>query len=197
MLQRHIILPRRRIFLALIVMLTCVGIPTFQSPAALADQASSLAKLTGLIVERLQLMPGVAMNKWNSRAAIEDAAREQSVIDHAARAAGGLGLDPVFAGRFMRAQIEAAKVMQSELLLQWSEEKHPPFPTPPDLALTIRPALDQLTPAMLSLLGSALSDLARNGMDDLLLVSANAPSSIKPALAVALAPLIEATRRKQ
>lgn len=165
------------------------------APAHAAGEGAA-RKLMMLIVERLQLMPGVAMNKWNSGAAVEDLPREAVVIEAAMQAGGALGLDKAFAGRFMRAQIEAAKVVQSGLLLRWSEARQPPFAAPPDLATAIRPALDRLTPALLSALPQVLSELGQNGAAELVAGAADAPSELKPALAVALTPLIEAARRK-
>lgn len=182
----------RRVIMALILGLTGLVLP---APLAQASDDGAVKRLVDLVVERLQVMPGVAMNKWNSGAAIEDAAREQQVVDAAIKTSQAQGLDPALAGRFMRAQIEAAKIVQSGLVLRWVQERHAAFAAPPDLTTRVRPELDRLTPALLAELQPALSALRRDGMDTLITASHAVPAALGPALAVALTPVIEAVRK--
>jgi len=182
----------RTVIMALILALTGLVLP---APLAQASDDGAVKKLVGLVVERPQVMPGVAMNKWNSGAAIEDAVREQLVVEAAIIASQGHGLDPASIGHFMPAQIEAARIVQSGLVLRWVQEKHAAFAAPPDLATSIRPELDRLTPALLAALQPALSALRRDGLDALITVSHAVPATLGPALAVAVAPVIEAVRK--
>lgn len=162
--------------------------------SAAAAEADAVDTLADLIKRRLAVMPGVAMNKWNSGTAIEDAPREQQVIDAAVGKAPSLAIDPTFAARFIRAQIEASKAVQASLLLRWTEEAHPPFDAPPDLKTAIRPALDALTPALLTALGPALIALRQGGSAKLLAAAKATPDEFRPAFSIAIAPLLEAAR---
>ncbi len=67
------------------------------------------------------------------------------------------------------------------------------LPAPPDLAASIRPELDRLTPALLASLQPALSALRRDGLDALITASNAVPAALGPALAVT--PVIEAARK--
>lgn len=165
-------------------------------PPALAQESPAM-QLAGLIIERLQVMEGVAMNKWNSGAAIEDQPREQLVVDAATRRAAASGMDLLVAARFIRAQIEAAKVVQASLFLAWTRENHPLFAAAPDLGATIRPALDRLTPALVDTLKLALADDASLLAKALAQRAGQLPSLLLPAYAVAIAPLVEKIRAKK
>jgi chorismate mutase len=59
------------------------------------------------------------------------------------------GIDPAFARTFFEDQIAASKDVQNALFTTWRATR-PPEGTPPDLATSTRPALDQLTQKMLA-----------------------------------------------
>lgn len=107
---------------------------------AVAEPAAALA---AAVEERLSLIPYVAASKRRSGAPVEVPEREQIVIDagvraaaRAAKAAGMPPLDPAEVAGFYRAQIEASKALQREVLAGPATRGEPP-----DLANEIRPAL--------------------------------------------------------
>src|SRR5439155_14550775 len=65
-----------------------------------------------LIQERLDVAPEVAQTKWNSKAPIQDAPREQQIIDRVRGKAKDYGLEEQYVADFFQAQIEASKIMQ-------------------------------------------------------------------------------------
>jgi len=88
-----------------------------------AQTARPLAALLSALDERLSLMERVAHAKWLAGLPIEDAPREDRVLEaaraathEAATRAGLPALDPVAVDAFFRAQIEAAKWIQHRAL---------------------------------------------------------------------------------
>ena len=106
-------------------------------------------RLLTLMDERLSYMDDVARNKWNSGAAIEDLPREAKLLRTSGVQAAGYGLSADIAQDFLRAQIEASKIIQHTRFAQWKQANQPPFTNAPDLRNSIRPALDRLTPLMM------------------------------------------------
>jgi chorismate mutase len=98
-----------------------------------ADADDKLAVLIGLVEERLRLMRAVAESKWNSGAPVEDGAREERVIAGIVMLAPSYGLDARQAATFFRAQIEAAKCVESALIARWAAARAAPFAAPADL----------------------------------------------------------------
>src|SRR5262245_34295086 len=78
-----------------------------------AADTAAVDQLLGLIVERLDVAPAVARVKWNTKAPIEDRARETQIIDSVTARATEYAMDPAIAGSFFRAQIEASKTVQN------------------------------------------------------------------------------------
>lgn len=129
-----------------------------------APGAIGLEPLLQLMADRLALMPDVARHKWNTKAAIEDLVREQQIVEGLKQEAEALGVPAAWAERFFRAQIEAAKVIQRELIARWERAGQGAFADAPDLARVTRPLLDALTPRLLrelALAWPALSDRAQ------------------------------------
>ena len=116
-------------------------------------------RLLMLVQQRLGYMDDVARNKWNSGAAIEDLPRERTIIDGIGKQAAGYGLDAAIAEDFFRAQIEASKIIQNARFREWRASGQPKFAKVLDLGKDIRPALDALTPQMMSALAAALPAL--------------------------------------
>ena len=124
----------------------------FLTALANAYSVSEIARIDRLLQvldQRLRISDQVARAKWNSRAPIEDAAREAQVLEGFAQQAASAGLDSDWAREIMRAQIEASKIRQRQLFQQWRIRRQPAFTNPPDLASEIRPQLDDLSVRLL------------------------------------------------
>jgi chorismate mutase len=93
---------------------------------------------------RLAIAEQVALSKWDSGAAVEDATREAQVIQGAVTAGEARGIDAASVTKFFRAQIEANKVVQYSLLAEWRRQGGAPSHAPINLAGVVRPELDQL-----------------------------------------------------
>ncbi len=144
---------------ALVVVLGCSGLaacaedtgsdlPAAAAPTTAAAPATSpaaVAALLDLLGRRLELGVEVARTKWNTKAPIEDLARESVALDAIAKAAADAGVDPVAARRLLQAQIDGGKVLQRALHEQWATQNQPPFATTQDLATQLRPQLDEVT----------------------------------------------------
>ncbi|MCP3987177.1 MAG: transporter substrate-binding domain-containing protein [bacterium] len=107
------------------------------------DSAEPAAALEAALAERLGLIPFVAEAKRRSGRPVEVPERERIVIEAGVRAtraaaedAGVPPLDTTGVSDFYRAQIEASKAMQQEILAGPAAAGEPP-----DLAEEIRPAL--------------------------------------------------------
>jgi chorismate mutase len=156
-----------------------------------ADADDKLAVLIGLVEERLRLMRAVAESKWNSGAPVEDGAREERVIAGIVMLAPSYGLDARQAATFFRAQIEAAKCVESALIARWAAARAAPFAAPADLQTAIRPQLDRLTPALLEALAAAMPQLRRGGVEQIAVASRVDDPVMAVAMARALQPLLE------
>jgi chorismate mutase len=108
------------------------------------------------VAERLALMEPVAAWKRAHGVAVEDAAREQVVLDKATGQAAAAGLAAETARPFFEAQIDAAKLIQRCWLNRWDAGAPPPGP-PPDLKAEIRPKLLEIDAALLSAIANALA----------------------------------------
>lgn len=129
---------------------------SWESPA---DDPLPIDRLGRLMQQRLALAADVARSKWNSKASIEDLAREKEIIAALARQGAQLGLAVSWLEKFFQAQIDASKVVQRELHQRWHKAQLGPFVTAPDLSRDIRPRLDALTPRLLLALLGARDDL--------------------------------------
>jgi chorismate mutase len=112
-----------------------------------ARAQSAMDKLQPLVetsARRLAIAEQVALAKWDSQAAVEDAPREAQVITGAVKYGESRGLDRTFVSNFFRAQIEANKLVQYSLLADWHRVGRAPDHQPVELATVIRPALDRL-----------------------------------------------------
>ena len=71
-----------------------------------------LQPLVETSAQRLVIAEQVALAKWDSGTAVEDAPREAEVMTSAIRAGESRGLDQGLVSNFFRAQIEANKLVQ-------------------------------------------------------------------------------------
>jgi chorismate mutase len=121
-----------------IVIIFAIGLARAQSAI------DKFQPLVGTSARRLAIAEQVALAKWDSQAAVEDAPREAQVVMGAVKYSESKGLDRTFVSNFFRAQIEANKVVQYSLLADWRRVGTAPAHAPVDLATAIRPALDRL-----------------------------------------------------
>jgi chorismate mutase len=124
-----------------------------------ADVKDPLRSLVESAAQRLGIGEEVALSKWDSGTSVEDPARESAVIAHAVAEGQHANLAAADVTRFFRAQIEANKLVQYELLARWRRAGSAPPHKPIDLARTIRPKLDRLQTTMIAQLVDANSVL--------------------------------------
>jgi len=141
-------------------------------PAAADGDDTALTNLVALASQRLALAEPVARWKWANHKPITDAPREAALLADVEKRAPAAGVDPAFARAFFQDQIDASKQVQNALFEGWRATR-PPEGTPPDLATSTRPQLDELTKSM-------LAGLARvQGMRD----AADCPSRVARSIA--------------
>ena len=116
-------------------------------PQSAMDQ---LQRLVETSAQRIVIAEQVALAKWDSGAAVEDASREAQVIASAIKEGESRGLVQASVANFFRAQIEANKVVQYSLLAEWRRVGKAPDHTPVNLAGTIRPELDHVQTALIA-----------------------------------------------
>ena len=107
--------------------------------------------LVALTSQRLALADPVARWKWAHHEPITDEPRETALLASVKIKAQDSGVDPAFAQRFFRDQIEASKDVQNALFANWRAARAPED-SPPDLATDTRPKLDRLTESLIAAL---------------------------------------------
>ncbi len=135
--------------LALVVLCAIVSAFTHLPVANAVDSAAKLSVLRAAILDRLLAMPDVAAHKWNTGKPIDDQAQEVAVIDAAMRAGAELGLPGEAVRRAMTAQIEAAKLIQRDLISAWSARQAPRVESIPDLNSDLRPRIARATESLI------------------------------------------------
>lgn len=101
------------------------------------DAIHKLHALVETSARRLAIAEQVALAKWDNGIPVEDASREDQVIVSAPKAGHSRGLDPTAVSNFLRAQIEATKLVQYSLLSEWRRVGKAPDHRLVDLASTI------------------------------------------------------------
>ncbi len=184
-------------FIVATLLIFFLGGCALQPPTA---DVEKIDRVLTLIQQRLSYMDDVARNKWNSGAAIEDLPREREIIEGIGKQAAGYGLDATIARDFFRAQIEASKIIQNTRFREWRAAGQPKFERVRDLGREIRPALDALTPAMMSALAAALPALqirgAAKAIDARAATLVSVHSADIPARDAAVAPLSQLARQR-
>lgn len=165
-------------------------------PAAQPAATDPLLTLVAVMRARLNLMVEVARSKWNSAASVEDLAREQHLTQRVTDLAPRYRLDPQLAATFFRAQIEAAKLVESALIARWTQAHEGTFAEASDSVAAIRPKIDRLTEELLAGLAAVAPGLKRD--DGVRIVEAARSSDEVMTLAMtrALQPLLELCRVK-
>jgi chorismate mutase len=132
------------------------------SPAASENVAAADA-LPELMRERLLLMHDVARWKWNAKQPIADPEREKVLLAELQRRGVDYGLEPEEVRSFMRAQIEAGKLIQQADWRKWEAESREAFADAPDLQTQLRPKIDRLSERLLAAYAEFLPRLAEPG----------------------------------
>jgi chorismate mutase len=126
----------------------CAALSVTPRNARAEGDDTPLINLVALASKRLALAVPVAQWKWANGRAITDPPREAALLADVDKRARAAGVDPAFARAFFQDQIDASKEMQTALFERWRATKPPEGPAP-DLAASTRPALDQLTQALI------------------------------------------------
>jgi len=164
------------------------------SPLPAAAMPTTTGRLVELLGRRLEIGVEVARTKWNTKAPIEDLAREATALDAIARAATDAGVDPDTARRLLQAQIDAGKIVQRSLHETWTAEGRPPFDAVADLTTQLRPQLDAVTAELVAVLAAAgslpaLDATAVGGAEAALVARLDGVGRAADAARTALAPL--------
>ena len=109
-----------------------------------------LQPLVETTAHRLMIGEQVALAKWDSGKAVEDAPREAHVIQGAVTDGVAKGLDEASVSNFFNAQIEANKLVQYALLADWHRAGKAPEHAPVDLVKNIRPQLDEVQKSLIA-----------------------------------------------
>ena len=115
------------------------------------DRASSLgdsATMGRLMAERLGWMKQVARVKQARHLPVTDAKREAEVLTAMVKQGAGHGLPPAAVKAYFNGQMQAAREQQRQwmMMVYHPEVKNEPMP---DLAKTVRPALDAIGQRMI------------------------------------------------
>ena len=113
------------------------------------DAVEQLQPLVETTAHRLIIGEQVALSKWDSGKAVEDAPREAQVIRAAMKDGAAKGLDAESVSAFFTAQIEANKMIQYALLSNWYRADKAPDHAPVDLVKEIRPQLDAVQKSLI------------------------------------------------
>lgn len=141
----------RRFFLSVLLALGFFGLAGCCTEPGIPANAFG-HPVPNLIAERLALAREVAWTKFHSGAPVLDPAREDALKAVFVEQARARGLDPHRAEAFIKAQLEASRAVQTELLQDWENPASRPSTPPRDLASDLRPALGSLTPRLIAAL---------------------------------------------
>lgn len=146
----------------LVLLLVC-ALATSAHAAQFSDPAHDARRAFDLIQQRLALMEHVALWKRAHDVPVEDAAREQRVLDATVEQARALGIDADAARELFALQIRLARQVQQHVI-----EKGPPADPARlrDLESDLRPELDRIGRALLQALYLALPEFERTDFPD-------------------------------
>ncbi|MFI9650012.1 gamma subclass chorismate mutase AroQ [Streptomyces sp. NPDC052040] len=114
----------------------------------------TMAHLAGLALERVNTADLVAASKWISGQPIEDPVREQQVLDSMDAEAVRLGIDRPSVQRIFKDQIEANKLVQSELHERWRSNAGEAPTSAPDLG-DVRDEINRINGELLTAIGAS------------------------------------------
>lgn len=102
------------------------------------------ARLTELIVQRLEVGRQVAWIKYVNHIPVKDPEREALVLNSLTEQGIRMGGDPAVTKEFFCSQILASRMLQEQLIRKWKRGSELPAYPPQDLKRNIRPKLDYL-----------------------------------------------------
>lgn len=112
---------------------------------------ASLSALKSTLTARLALMPAVARYKWDKGLPVEDLTREVQILERTVAQATASGLGPAYAKQAVRAQMTAAKMIQTDLITTWQTEPDKAETVMAlDLVSEVRPEISRLTVRLIS-----------------------------------------------
>jgi chorismate mutase len=114
------------------------------------NAVEQLQPLVETTAHRLMIGEQVALAKWDSGKAVEDAPREAQVLLDTMKDGAAKGLDEASVSNFFNAQIEANKFVQYALLADWYRAGKAPEHAPVDLLKVIRPQLDEVQKSLIA-----------------------------------------------
>ncbi|PPF31008.1 gamma subclass chorismate mutase AroQ [Rathayibacter tritici] len=163
--------PRRLLIAAAALLIATVAgagiaLSSSASDSGAPGETDVLRDTGALIVRRIDLADPVARSKWLSGTPIDDAQREEVVLDEAAHRASEQGTDTDLVRRVFRAQIDASKTVQRGLMEQWKQHPDAAPTSAPDLT-TVRTELDEIGGSLVSALGRAADVAGRPECPDL------------------------------
>jgi chorismate mutase len=120
------------------------------SAARAQNTVEQLQPLVEATAHRLMIGEQVALTKWDSGKAVEDAPREAQVILGAVKDGVAKGLNEASVSNFFSAQIEANKFVQYALLADWYRAGKAPEHALVDLVKDIRPQLDEVQKSLIA-----------------------------------------------
>lgn len=115
-------------------------------------------RLRNILQTRLELMPEVAMFKWNQKIPVLDDVREQQLRDKLVRDAMKLGIQQKTAIILLQGQMDAAKHWQMNLIQEWEEKNIHTFKDIRDLTQEIRLDVSRISQELLELIAGMLKD---------------------------------------
>ncbi|MHA0289082.1 chorismate mutase [Mycobacterium sp. C3-094] len=121
------------------------------APVASAQPTHTVTDLVDAAVRRLEIAEPVAANKFHTRTAVVDPAREQQVLDNVADQARGFQIDPAYVQTAFRDQLDATVGIEYQRLAQWTFDPATAPADAPDLASS-RAIIDALNREMVTLM---------------------------------------------
>jgi chorismate mutase len=171
--------------------LACAGALVVTGSGGPLAGMDPLMALIGLMRQRLDLMVEVARSKWNTGSSVEDLARERSLAENVAGLAPRYGLNPQLAATFFRAQIEAAKLVESALIARWTLAHTGTFAEAADQLTGIRQKIDRLTAELLAALAAVAPTLKRDDAERIVEAGRLPDEVMALAMMRAVQPLLE------
>jgi chorismate mutase len=119
------------------------------APEARADNPNPFVELVDAAAQRLQTAEPVAAVKWQSGAAIDDAARVRQVLDAVSADATSAGIDPDHVRAVFADQINATDAIEYARFSEWKLDPASAPAQAPELSAS-RAAIDALNHTMVS-----------------------------------------------
>lgn len=130
-----------------LILLILLGTPC--SLLAHYQATDPAVKLVTSMTDRLKISREVAWAKYRKHSEINDPAREASILASLQSQGRQIGLTDAVVTSFFKAQMQASKCVQQELVNGWNTGQKTPSSAPKDLQKEIRSELDKISHAML------------------------------------------------